>query len=109
MPSEMPDFGSITCKPKSAGSFTLSLAVIARNAGALNAMQIRIKHAVESVPGGMMIVPLVVGSAITTLAPRTAVFFGSFTSALFTGALPILAVFYAVSYTHLTLPTIYSV
>jgi 2-keto-3-deoxygluconate permease len=57
-------------------------------------MQIRIKHAIESVPGGMMIVPLVVGSAITTLAPRTAVFFGSFTSALFTGALPILAVFY---------------
>lgn len=57
-------------------------------------MQIRIKRAVEGVPGGMMIVPLLVGAAITTLAPRTATFFGSFTSALFTGALPILAVFY---------------
>ncbi len=57
-------------------------------------MQIRIKRAVERIPGGMMIVPLLVGAVITTLAPRTAVFFGSFTSALFTGALPILAVFY---------------
>ncbi|CAN5596864.1 2-keto-3-deoxygluconate transporter [soil metagenome] len=57
-------------------------------------MQIRIKHAIERVPGGMMIVPLVVGAAITTLAPHTGVFFGSFTNALFTGALPILAVFY---------------
>ncbi len=57
-------------------------------------MQIKIKRAVEKVPGGMMIVPLVLGAAITTLAPHTAAFFGSFTSALFTGALPILAVFY---------------
>ncbi len=57
-------------------------------------MQIRIKRLIESVPGGMMIVPLVCGAVITTLAPRTPAFFGSFTSALFTGALPILAVFY---------------
>lgn len=57
-------------------------------------MQIRIKHAIERVPGGMMIVPLIVGAAITTLAPNTGAFFGSFTNALFTGALPILAVFY---------------
>lgn len=42
----------------------------------------------------MMIVPLVCGAVITTLAPRTGEFFGSFTGALFTGALPILAVFY---------------
>lgn len=57
-------------------------------------MQIRIKRAVERVPGGMMIVPLAVGAVIATFAPRTGVFFGSFTGALFTGALPILAVFY---------------
>jgi 2-keto-3-deoxygluconate permease len=57
-------------------------------------MQIRIKGGVERVPGGMMIVPLVIGAVITTLAPHTAVFFGSFTGAIFTGALPILAVFY---------------
>ncbi|MBT9329978.1 2-keto-3-deoxygluconate permease [Acidipila sp. 4G-K13] len=54
----------------------------------------RVKRAIENVPGGMMIVPLVLGAVITTLAPRTAAFFGSFTGALFTGALPILAVFY---------------
>ncbi len=57
-------------------------------------MQLRIKRAVERVPGGMMIVPLAVGSVITTLAPHAGAFFGSFTGALFTGALPILAVFY---------------
>jgi 2-keto-3-deoxygluconate permease len=57
-------------------------------------MQIRIKRTVEKVPGGMMIVPLVCGAIITTTAPKTAEFFGSFTGALFTGALPILAVFY---------------
>ena len=57
-------------------------------------MQIRIKHAIERVPGGMMVVPLVIGATISTLAPTTGAFFGSFTNALFTGALPILAVFY---------------
>jgi 2-keto-3-deoxygluconate permease len=41
-----------------------------------------------------MIVPLACGALITTFAPRTADFFGSFTGALFTGAIPILAVFY---------------
>ena len=42
----------------------------------------------------MMIVPLAVGATIATFAPHTGAFFGSFTNALFTGALPILAVFY---------------
>src|SRR5256714_9119684 len=57
-------------------------------------MQVRIKRAIERVPGGMMIVPLFVGALIRTLAPGTPTFFGSFTGALFTGALSILAVFY---------------
>ena len=57
-------------------------------------MQIGIKRAVERIPGGMMIVPLLAGSLITTAAPHAGAFFGSFTNALFTGALPILAVFY---------------
>jgi 2-keto-3-deoxygluconate permease len=57
-------------------------------------MQIRIKRAIERVPGGMMIVPLAVGTVVTTAAPHAGFFFGSFTNALFTGALPILAVFY---------------
>ncbi|MEO8050659.1 MAG: 2-keto-3-deoxygluconate permease [Acidobacteriota bacterium] len=57
-------------------------------------MQVPIKRSLERVPGGMMIVPLVLGAVIATLAPSTASFFGSFTGALFTGSLPILAVFY---------------
>jgi len=55
---------------------------------------IPIKRAVERIPGGMMIVPLLIGAAVATFAPNIGRFFGSFTGALFTGALPILAVFY---------------
>jgi len=55
---------------------------------------IRIKHTIERIPGGMMVVPLACGALITTFAPRTAEFFGSFTGALFTGAIPIIAVFF---------------
>ncbi|MGE4481590.1 2-keto-3-deoxygluconate permease [Acidocella sp.] len=57
-------------------------------------MQLPIKKTIDSVPGGMMIVPLTIGCLINTFAPDTAGFFGSFTGALFNGALPILAVFY---------------
>ncbi len=57
-------------------------------------MQIPIKRAIERVPGGMMVVPLALGAIIATLFPNTPKFFGSFTGALFTGSLPILAVFY---------------
>ncbi|MVV48591.1 2-keto-3-deoxygluconate permease [Pseudomonas sp. PB120] len=56
--------------------------------------QIPIKRTIERVPGGMMIVPLLIGSLVATFLPDTPKFFGSFTNALFTGALPILAVFY---------------
>lgn len=41
-----------------------------------------------------MVVPLLLGAVINTLFPNTAKFFGSFTGALFTGPLTILAVFY---------------
>jgi 2-keto-3-deoxygluconate permease len=53
-----------------------------------------IKRTVERIPGGMMIVPLFIGAIVSTLAPNIPKTFGSFTGALFTGALPILAVFY---------------
>lgn len=53
-----------------------------------------IKKSIESVPGGMMVVPLMLGALITTLVTDAPKFFGSFTGALFTGALPVLAVFY---------------
>lgn len=55
---------------------------------------IRIRRAIEKIPGGMMVVPLTCGAVITTLAPGTANFFGSFTGALFTGAIPLIAVFF---------------
>ncbi len=57
-------------------------------------MQIPIKSAIERVPGGMMVVPLLLGALIATFFPDTPKTFGSFTGALFTGALSILAVFY---------------
>lgn len=41
-----------------------------------------------------MIVPLFVGAVIATIWPGAGDYFGSFTGALFTGSLPILAVFY---------------
>lgn len=56
--------------------------------------QIPIKQTVERIPGGMMIVPLLAGALINTFFPGTPKFFGSFTGALFTGALPIIAVFF---------------
>ena len=58
-------------------------------------MNVPIKRSIERVPGGMMIVPLLIGALFNTLAPNTPTFFGSFTGALFgDGALTILAVFY---------------
>ena len=57
-------------------------------------VQLPIKRTIERIPGGMMIVPLFTGAIIRTLFPKTPGFFGSFTGALFTGALTILAVFY---------------
>ncbi|QHN05091.1 2-keto-3-deoxygluconate permease [Granulicella sp. WH15] len=54
----------------------------------------KIKATIEQLPGGMMMVPLACGALIATFAPHAGPFFGSFTNALFTGALPILAVFY---------------
>jgi 2-keto-3-deoxygluconate permease len=53
-----------------------------------------IKRTIDRIPGGMMIVPLFVGALIKTFLPRTPQFFGSFTGALFTAPLTILAVFY---------------
>jgi 2-keto-3-deoxygluconate permease len=56
--------------------------------------QVSIKRSVERVPGGMMIVPLFTGALIHTFVPGAPQFFGSFTGALFSGALTTLAVFY---------------
>jgi 2-keto-3-deoxygluconate permease len=57
-------------------------------------MSVPIKRSLERVPGGMMIVPLLVGAVIHTVWPDAGTYFGSFTGALFDGSLTILAVFY---------------
>jgi hypothetical protein len=57
-------------------------------------MHIPIKRTVEKIPRGFVLVPLVAGAVVHTFLPQTAHFFGSFTGALFEGALPILAVFF---------------
>jgi len=57
-------------------------------------MQVPIKRTIDRIPGGMMIVPLFAAALIRTFAPNIPTFFGSFTGALFTGALTILACFY---------------
>ncbi|GMA15310.1 2-keto-3-deoxygluconate permease (plasmid) [Deinococcus metallilatus] len=54
----------------------------------------KILATVQKVPGGMMLVPLLIGAVINTINPDTGKYFGSFTGALFSGALTILAVFY---------------
>ncbi|KMT63883.1 2-keto-3-deoxygluconate transporter [Catenovulum maritimum] len=54
----------------------------------------KIKQAVERVPGGMMLVPLFLGALINTLAPDSADYFGGFTKGIMTGVLPILAVWF---------------
>ena len=57
-------------------------------------MQLPLKRTLDRLPGGLMLVPLLIGAVVANLAPDTPKIFGSFTGALFSGALPILAVFY---------------
>lgn len=52
----------------------------------------KIKRSIERIPGGMMLVPLLLGSALHTFWPDTGKYFGSFTNGLITGVVPILAV-----------------
>jgi 2-keto-3-deoxygluconate permease len=54
----------------------------------------QIKQLVEKIPGGMMVVPLLLGAAINTLFPGLGKTLGSFTNAWMTGSLPILSVFF---------------
>src|ERR1041384_1245929 len=53
-----------------------------------------IKQSIEKVPGGMMVVPLLLGAAINTFFPNLGKTLGSFTNAWMTGSLPILSVFF---------------
>lgn len=52
----------------------------------------RIKATIEKVPGGMMVIPLIIGAIMNTVCPSF-LDIGSFTTNLARGAMPILAVF----------------
>ncbi|HEY4252397.1 MAG TPA: 2-keto-3-deoxygluconate transporter [Roseomonas sp.] len=54
----------------------------------------RILKAVERIPGGLMLVPLVLGAMCKTFSPGAGNYFGSFTNGLITGTVPILAVWF---------------
>lgn len=53
-----------------------------------------ILRAVKKVPGGLMLVPLLLGALCHTFTPGAGKYFGSFTNGLITGTVPILAVWF---------------
>jgi len=53
-----------------------------------------IKRAINKIPGGMMLIPLFIGALCHTFSPGAGKYFGSFTNALMTGTVPILAVWF---------------
>src|SRR5438309_8637594 len=55
---------------------------------------IPIKDMLDRIPGGLMIVPLLLGCALASAAPAAPKYLGSFSGALFGNPLPVLAVFY---------------
>ncbi|MGJ8514844.1 2-keto-3-deoxygluconate permease [Carnimonas bestiolae] len=55
---------------------------------------IPIKKTVDRIPGGIMLIPMLSGALVTTFIPWFPYYFGSFTSALLTDPVPVLAVFY---------------
>ncbi|MBC8749443.1 MULTISPECIES: 2-keto-3-deoxygluconate permease [Paraburkholderia] len=54
----------------------------------------KIKKAIDRIPGGLMLVPLLLGACVHTFAPGAGKYFGSFTNGLITGTVPILAVWF---------------
>lgn len=53
-----------------------------------------LKKAIERIPGGMMLVPMLLGACVHTFAPGAGKYFGSFTNGLISGTVPILAVWF---------------
>ncbi|MFC0227259.1 2-keto-3-deoxygluconate transporter [Serratia aquatilis] len=54
----------------------------------------KIKQAIDKIPGGLMLVPLFLGALCHTLSPGAGKYFGSFTNGLISGTVPILAVWF---------------
>ncbi|MCM5558222.1 2-keto-3-deoxygluconate transporter [Pleomorphomonas sp. JP5] len=53
-----------------------------------------IKKTIDKVPGGLMLVPLILGALCKTFYPEAGKYFGSFTNGLVSGTVPILAVWF---------------
>ncbi|BEU26692.1 MULTISPECIES: 2-keto-3-deoxygluconate transporter [Paraburkholderia] len=54
----------------------------------------KLKKAIDRIPGGLMLVPLLLGACVHSFAPGAGKYFGSFTNGLITGTVPILAVWF---------------
>jgi 2-keto-3-deoxygluconate permease len=54
----------------------------------------QIKNAIEKVPGGLMLIPLLLGALCRTYTPDAGKYLGSFTNGLIAGVVPILAVWF---------------
>lgn len=54
----------------------------------------KLKKAIDRVPGGLMLIPLLLGACVHSFAPDAGKYFGSFTNGLITGTVPILAVWF---------------
>ncbi|CAE6968095.1 2-keto-3-deoxygluconate permease [Paraburkholderia domus] len=54
----------------------------------------KLKKAIDRIPGGLMLVPLLLGACVHTFAPGGGKYLGSFTNGLITGTVPILAVWF---------------
>lgn len=53
-----------------------------------------IKKTIDRIPGGLMLVPLILGALCKTFYPDAGKYFGSFTNGLISGTVPILAVWF---------------
>lgn len=53
-----------------------------------------IKKTIDKIPGGLMLVPLILGALCKTFYPGAGEYFGSFTKGLISGTVPILAVWF---------------
>lgn len=54
----------------------------------------QILKSVQRVPGGLMLVPMLIGALVHTFAPGAGKYFGSFTNGLISGTVPILSVWF---------------
>ncbi|KML19713.1 hypothetical protein VK92_15345 [Burkholderia sp. LK4] len=54
----------------------------------------KLKQAIDRIPGSIVLAPMLLGTCVHTFAPNAGKYFGSFTNALMTSTVPILAVWF---------------